>query len=134
MRKFSAAAVKPLTNWAQAIGVTSAPTTTSTSYVPLPDMSLTLKTSGNPVFITFDALVTNNTVGQTTDFFIYVNGLQIPNLRQAMPAASGYRSVVSFAMIQPLAAGFHKIDVYWSVSAGTGTAIGTNRTLTAREL
>jgi hypothetical protein len=134
MRKFSAAAVKPLTNWAQAIGVTSAPTTTSTSYVPLPDMSLTLKTSGNPVFITFDALVTNNTVGQTTDFFIYVNGLQISNLKQAMPAASGYRSVVSFAMIQPLAAGFHKIDVYWSVSAGTGTAIGGHRTLTAREL
>lgn len=137
-RKFSSVTVKTLANWAQAVGVTSSPTTTvSTANVPVPDMSLTIKTSGNPLQISFDAVAANNTINATVDFLIYVDGVAYTQTqREAMAngAAGGQRQTLGSTFILPVAAGVHKVDVYWSVSAGTGTAVGAFRTLVAKEL
>lgn len=132
MRKFSAVAVKPLTNWAQAVGIASSPTTTSTSAVPMPDMSLTLKTSGNPVEIFLNA-----TLGSSTATFpriiIYVNGVAVGTEIQNYIAATAL-CVSSCSLIVPLSAGTHKIDGYWFTNSGTLQAFGNNRLLKAREL
>lgn len=137
MRKFSAVAVKPLTNWAQAVGVTSSPTTTSTTApgVPMPEMSLTLKTTGNPVQISFAAYV-NNVTAQAAIVSCLINGVSLGAIGEAvLGGTSTDHKWVSNTFIVPLSAGVHKIDLYWYMTgSGTISNPGIRRTLTAREL
>ena len=51
-RKLSSALLPSTKAWAQAIGITALPTTSSTTFVPFPDMSLIIKTTGGPLLIT----------------------------------------------------------------------------------
>jgi hypothetical protein len=134
-RKFSSTAVKTLANWAQARGITSSPTTTSTFFVPVPDMSVSIKTSGNPVQVAYNVASTINAAGQTVDFIVYIDGVSLASSRtQLMPSLSGYRQTATCAVIVPLAAGFHKIDVYWLVSGNTATAVDVTRQISVMEI
>ena len=134
-RKFSSTSVKTLANWAQARGITSAATTTSTSFVPVPDMSVSIKTSGNPVQVSYNVASTINAAGQTVDFIVYIDGVSLASSRtQLMPSLSGYRQTATCAVIVPLAAGFHKIDVYWLVSGNTATAVDVTRQISVMEI
>ena len=134
-RKFSSTSVKTLANWAQAIGLASGPTTTSTSFVPVPDMSVSIKTSGNPVQVAYNVASTITVAGQTVDFIVYIDGVSLASSRtQLMPSLSGYRQTATCAVIVPLAAGFHKIDVYWVVSGNTATAVDVTRQISVMEI
>jgi len=134
-RKFSSTSVKTLANWAQARGITSAATTTSTSFVPVPDMSVSIKTSGNPVQVSYNVASTINAAGQTVDFIVYIDGVSLASSRtQLMPSLSGYRQTATCAVIVPLAEGFHKIDVYWVVSGNTATAVDVTRQISVMEI
>jgi hypothetical protein len=119
--------------WAQAVGVANGPSTTATSPVPMPDMSITIKTSGGPAEIKYSVGFAES--GNINAFFlIYVDGVSIGNGRVfAAPIANnGY--VLSDMQVVVLSAGVHKVDIYWYTSSGTLTAISTGRTLIVREL
>lgn len=137
-RQFSATAVKPLANWAQAVGVASGPSTNVTAFVPMPDMSLTLKTSGNPVQIAYSVMGrTNSSDGNSSSFQVFVNGVAVGGDRFYQTPASGYSAVVSDILIVPLSAGTNKIDLYWRSLGGptvTATSSGITRIISAMEL
>lgn len=134
IRAFSSQSVKPLTNWAQAFGITSNPTTTSANYVLMPDMSVTIKTSGNPVQIYFGSSLSNTTNAAFMNFVFYVNGIPAGVERETFISTATAVGDISNSCIVTLPAGVHKIDVYWRTSTGTMSALRLARVLTAREL
>jgi hypothetical protein len=124
--------------WAQAVGIQNA-STTSTFFVPLLDMSLTIKTQGGPLNISYSTVSTNSTTSANR-FQIYVDGVATGIIRQVQEATTGsWDMSASDNIIIPVSPGVHKIDLYWNVSGGTGTAAGGsagqgNRVLNAKEL
>ena len=125
--------------WAQAIGIAN-PTsisTTSTSYVPMPDMSLTLKTNGGSIEIEAEACVSFSASGNYVVFGIHMDGVLVSNNQILQAAASGTLSTF-LKTIVPAAAGVHKIDLYWktpgSVAASAYHDANGGRVLTAKEL
>lgn len=117
--------------WAQAVGITAAPTTTSTSAVPLPDLSVTIKSSGNPLIIGLDANVRNSSTANVTYLHVFVNGKLEKTYRQTTDVAA-YHNTLSALTVVAAPEGINKVDVYWSVNSGTSTA--ENRNLTVVEL
>jgi len=133
-RKFSSTSVKTLANWAQAIGIASGPTTTSTSFVPVPDLSVTIKTSGNPVVLNYYVRLVADAAARNMQTAFYVDGVQVGSTKAIDTASANFDAFNTDNIIVALAAGTHKIDVYWLTTAGTATAKGISRNLTAREI
>lgn len=121
--------------WAEAFGISSGPTTSSTSYVPMPDMSLTLKVAGGPVLLGFAAAIYNSGAGNATNLQLYVDGTAVPGPETNMvqPVAN-QPLTMSNAYIVNMSPGIHKIDLYWIVGAGTSTVSGVRRNMYVREL
>jgi hypothetical protein len=116
--------------WAQALGVTSSPTTASVSLLPCPDMSCAVKTAGGALRISY-SLFTSSAGGATVTQ-VYVDGIPIGNAKENSNSATA--GTVSDVIIVPVSAGFHKVDLYWASSAGsTQTASGTSRSLVVEE-
>lgn len=133
-RKFTALAVKPLANWAQAVGVTSGPTTSSASLVPVPDLSVTIKTNGNPIDISYYVRLVADTTGRNMQTAVFVDGVQVSTNKAIDTASGNFDAFLTDRIVVPVAAGVHKVDVYWLISAGTATAKSTSRNLTVMEL
>ena len=133
-RLLPAQTVKPLSNWAQAVGVTANPTTTSTAFVPAVDMAVTLKTNGNPIEITYYSDIANNVVGAFATLNAYVDGVPAGPGQISFTPISGYQFTCGESLIVPVAAGQHTVQVFWKVSAGAGTLGSAQRLLKVREL
>jgi hypothetical protein len=135
-RVFSDLAVKSLSNWSQAIGVASSPSTTVTSFVPCPDMTVLVKTSGNPLFITYGVEFNLNAIGGQAGFQVYVDGVPVGTQRHSQVYASGVESTTGDTMIIPVSPGTHLIQLYWRIAAIATTIVASDvrRTLTAREI
>jgi hypothetical protein len=125
--------------WAQAVGVTSV-VTTSSSYVPLADMSVTIKTSGGPISITGDILLNApaGASGAYARIVVYVDGVQVTRDRhQYNQSTATFAFEFPINIICPVAAGIHKVDVFWNTSGVSFSAnadANANRMLTVREL
>jgi hypothetical protein len=119
-------------NWAQAVGVTSSPTTTSTTAVPLRDMSCTVRTNGGDLIISYSVVLGNsNTVSPAIT--ICLNGVQLSG-KYAGNNAMGSILISDILRIS-VSPGVHKVDLYWAAGPGaTVTANGTNRTLLVEEV
>jgi hypothetical protein len=137
-RQFNAQQVPTQKAWGQAVGIASNPTISSpaATFIPIPDMSLTLTTKGNPVHIAFDGSFFQSTTSYTSIYVVYVDGIQVGKDHARYTQATNATSDVSINMIVPLAAGTHKIEVYWwnENVAMTTTASASRRNLMAREL
>lgn len=118
-------------SWAQANQITSSVTNTSLSFVPCQNLSCSIKTAGKPIQISYSlaALITGSQTIYTT---IYLNGIPTTYEKSVSTSSSTNTSTISDTVILQVPSGFHKIDVYWKVSGGTGTAI--NRNLTVVEI
>lgn len=119
--------------WAQAVGVTIGPTTNSTSFVPMPDMSCTIKTNGGNLKISYNSNIYHNTTGGEFDFRIYVDGSPVSNPRRLNAPAASYAMNLGDELIVPVSIGIHKIDIYWKTAGGILTANSAWRTLTVEE-
>jgi hypothetical protein len=121
--------------WAQAIGVTASPTTSSTSSVPIPDMSCAVKTNGGRLRCNFNMTVSNNTSGGVVYCQIFVDGAAVGESIYTQYYAATALSSLSNSIEIPVSAGFHKIDVYWAVNGSQiATGAGINRVLTVSEI
>jgi hypothetical protein len=127
--------IMPITKaWSQAVGVDVGATTTSTSLVPIPDMNVTIKTTGGPIDMSYSIWPTWSNVTQVNNFQMYLDGAPIGTKKQVVSGTSGGVIFCVFdRMIIPVAAGTHHIEVYWATSAGTGT-LEDYRNLTVKEL
>jgi hypothetical protein len=118
--------------WAQAVGVTSAPTTTSTSFVPCPDMSVTIKTGASLLDISYSIEGFNSNAGYFINFTVYLDGFAIGTVK-AMQTSTTYDQTASDRILIPVSSGVHKVDLYWQVNGYTGTTTGTRRSLVVKE-
>jgi len=121
---------RPRKNYAYAQGLAVSPTTSSSAYVPVPDMSVTLNTSGGRVLIAYTmwSQQTSNTGG----FQVYVDGAPVGTVKLQYSISPATVNL-SDTFVLPLAAGIHKIDLYWSCPT-TMTALAQSRTLMAAEI
>lgn len=116
-------------------GSTSDPTTASGSFSVIPDMSLSLVTTGNNVLVQFSSSFNVN-AADSFDFSIFVDGVEHMNARrhaQCATAISGLPSSTQ-ALITSLGAGSHTFDVRWKANAGSARALGVLRSLVVAEL
>jgi len=116
-------------SWAQSNQITSLVTNTSTFFVPCQNLSCSIRTSGKPIQISYSlsTLVEDQIIYAT----VYLNGIST-TYEKSVFHSTECKSVISDIVILQVPAGFHKIDVYWKVSNGTGSA--DNRNLTVVEL
>jgi hypothetical protein len=119
--------------WAQAVGVASSPATSSTVPVPVPDLSLTIKTQGGPIEVGYSLPVTNSAITNGVQTQVYVDGIAVGTIKMFNNSVATYMQMLSDSMIVPVGAGIHKVDLYWYTDAGTATTRITYRTLKARE-
>lgn len=118
--------------WAQAVGVTSDPSTGATSAVPMPDMSVTIKTNGGILQISHDSQLRNANTGQYNYIKVYLDGIAIAT-RFTQQNSATYIQQMLINLLVSVYAGIHKVDIYWYTSASTLTADGTGRILTVQE-
>lgn len=131
LRKFSKKDIKEVSNIAQAVGITSAPTTASTTAHPVADASVTIRTTGKPIEI-FYSLLGSNSGANFLVTNLLIDGKIIADYD--VPVNSTTRISFTDKKIVPLAAGVHKIDITWRVNGTTGTAHDKARVLIVREL
>jgi len=123
-------------NVSQALGVVSGPTTSSTTLVPMPDMTVIHVNRSGRIRITFNSSVTHSISNGNIFTAIYIDGVIYGSgMLAANPSASAGVpiEIMDFANI-PVSPGVHKIDIYWNVSGGTATANTTRRTLLVEEV
>lgn len=117
-----------------AIGATSSPTTTSTTYVDADEMTVTLSTSGGDVLAIFSTS-TENSGANANLIALSLDGAAEVGIRRFIPGGAGQATTLTtvhlFTGVTP---GSHTIKGRWRVSAGTGTLDGTERSLTAVEI
>jgi len=126
------AGLSTVKGWAQAIGASNGPAMSSTSPVPVPDLSCTIKTSGGRLRMSLFTALTSSS-GNTMTLAFYVDGVQA-GVGVVAAAISGNNISVSNTQSIAVAPGFHKIDVYASVTAATWTFVGTSRSLLVEEI
>lgn len=125
---------KDLPSWVEAIGVESSPTTTSTVFVPFPDMFGTIKTNGNPIKVDFNTVAFNATIDKWVQFIIEIDGIQYPPEMRGTSSTAGARNAISISRIIPVSAGVHHVKILWFVDTSTGTGRLILRSLTVQEI
>jgi hypothetical protein len=130
-------AANAVTQSATASGVTSGPTTTSSVFADIPDMSITLTTTGGNVLVWLMTLLQNSGVANaTTQLALRADsGADVSSLTQSEFKAVGSNIVGStLALFSGLSAGAHTFRGRWSTNAGTLLAPLTQRYMVAVEL
>lgn len=117
-----------------AAGSTSGPTTTSTTYVDLTDMSFSITTSGGDILVFFVGGFQNSAAGNQVLLQLYVDAAGGGAVSISEPVSGYVFSVASIFRFTGISAGAHTIKAKWAVTAGTGTALSTTRYLTALEV
>ena len=125
--------LKHSANIVQVNGNSSDPTTTSTSYVEMPEMYAKFTTNGNPVLVLVHAVIEINT-GESSNVAIAVdeNVTHYESIKVTIP--DGYRANVTTFGVLYLDPGTYKIAAHWKTSAGTLRTMGIDRTLTIMEV
>jgi len=118
----------------QAFKMSSNPSSTSTTYVPISEHAVAIRTYGNPIEITH---TTNGYVVSSSLVFntqLYLNGEAISQEREVSgTGAGGASQFTSDSVIVPVAAGWHYVQLF--MKSPTGTTIGaTNRNIRVTEL
>lgn len=127
-----------LPNWGQAIGVTANPSTTSTALIPLTDMSVSVKTNGNPITIEWMLEWFQNTTGATAQAIaqLYLDGQPIGPSHSLYMSTSGFSMCSSNSLTVPVAPGMHLVQLYWRTTVGANAVLGsgTTRNMSVREI
>jgi hypothetical protein len=121
---------------AMAVGITSNPTTSAsyTAMVPMPDMSVIVKTSGGALDIQFYGDMNNNGSGNGSNVQIYVDAVPVGPANGDLNApGNGYNFQVVRNWLLNVAPGFHTVQVYWGSYSGTLSNYNTSRVLIVKE-
>lgn len=123
-------------------GISGEVSTTSTTYIPLPDMNCNIKTKSGYIEVTYS--VTGYMVNNASTFYIVpvIDGrtlneyeIYMTNHNMDVLSATAY-STLSTSFVVPVSKGTHNISLFWrSVSPfWTIRALGNRRFITVREI
>lgn len=122
-------------NVSQAYGSISGPTVTSTSHVPMADMSVVHTNKTGRIKVSYSAELSNSTIGNATVTAVAVDTVVNLSTERANAAAlANDNRINTDAVIMNVSPGTHKVDVYWRVTGATTTANGIKRTLTVEDV
>jgi hypothetical protein len=96
----------------KAIGVTANASTSSSAYVPMPDMSLNVYSKGGMLELHYEG--SHYTSASSGYVVLVVDG----KTTSEYSLSSNYGATVSLTAEVYLSKGFHKIDAYWKVNSG----------------
>ena len=114
---------------------TPSPTTNSTTYVDMPDMSATVTTKGGELIVFFTGSFYNDTLGANNYMAVSLDGaaeIGEQNVDQAVAGVTFSQAVI--ARFIGVAAGEHTVKVRWKVSGGIVTNYGLRRNLIVMEV
>lgn len=125
-----------VTQLQHAAGVTSGPTTTSTTLVTLPDMAVTLTTGGGDLLCWLVSSITNSAGnGTLVSTALSLDGATGVDSETTSSPGVGYATcLMSVAHFSGVSAATHTITGQWSTNGGTATAFGTARYLLVIEV
>lgn len=114
-------------------GSTSSPTTTSTTYADMTDMSVSISTNASASVL----VVVSSAISNTNSSLNYValnvdGGSEVGEIRTGLNNSTG--NITTSYLFTGLSAASHTFKARWKTSAGTLTAVTTNRTITAIEI
>ena len=132
--EFDALQVDAIPQIGFAKGKTSNPATASATYVDLPDMSVTMTTTGGDVLVLFFGVFQNSGAGNMTSINLYADAAGDGFAGCAAPAADYTFNISTMAKFTGLSAASHTFKVKYAASAGTTTASGTSRYMLVIEL
>lgn len=117
-----------------AVGSASGPTTTSTTFVDLTDMSVTVTTTGGDLIVWFSGAFANDTLGATILIGASLDGAAEVGIIAVSAYVANYVIPIStvFRFAAPSSAS-HTVKIRWRVDSGTGTGNGTNRSMVLME-
>ena len=119
-------------NVSQAFGLTSGPSTSSTSLIPCPDMSVVHSNASGRIRIAYGVTIIPNAANTNTlQAFVDGVGVGVPKF---VSTISGGSTIASDSLVLNVAPGVHKVDVYWTTNSGTITAQAFARSLLVEEL
>lgn len=125
-------------NYTEAVAVDISPTTTSTVYIPIPDMLCTIHTETGEIEISFKTVVTGlgPAAANSAFFSIYVDGKDVTGNAISIRSTNtiGHHGTISLNLIVPVNKGFHTIQAFWKVDSQTFRLDGTFRNLIVKEL
>lgn len=117
-------------------GVTSSPTTASTTYVDIPDMAVTINPTSICTLLAWLTISLQQTAN-TNDMNIALNvdgGAAVAPITTRVGTNAGRTAVTVFGVWTNVAAGAHTIRGRWNTSAGTMTAVGVSRHLLVQQI
>jgi len=128
-----------------ALAATTDPISADPSFSVIPEMELTLETSGGCLVVLFDANL-DVRPGDSLDYAVFLDGSQAGGLRtislpartaqdtQDIQSFSGLTASFSLHALLTLARGSHVVDVRWRARSGAARAIGIQRGLIVVEV
>ena len=118
-----------------ASGSTSSPTTASTTYVDMPDMAVTLTTTGGDLVAILVSSVINDTAAQLVALALSLDAAtEVGRVNRTQSADGDGGPNMTFWRFTGVSAGSHTVKGRWLVSGGTGTLSSTLRQLLVIEL
>lgn len=120
-----------------AVGSTAGPTTASTSYVDMTEMSVTLTTTGGDLLCWLSTEWSNSSASMLHTLALALDAAAEPTTseRQEFLASNGSPYMASTQhRFTGVAAGSHTVKGRWKVGAGTGTLTGVRRNLIVLEV
>jgi hypothetical protein len=127
-----------VTQRSSVVGVTSGPTTTSTAYVDLPDMAVTLMTTGGDLLAWLQCDWSNSLAGGVNgaSFALSLDGTTEYGPTSQNAQNAGYvQGAACVGRWTGVAAGSHTVKGRWqAISGGTVTAATTRRVLLVMEV
>lgn len=124
-----------VTQLGHAYGATSGPATTSTSYVDLPDMAVTLTTTGGDLLAWLQCDMSQSTSGDGVALALSLDGAPEVAGTVTNPLSVSSAPMVCVYHWTGVAAGGHTVKGRWeAVTGGTATANVTRRSLVVAEV
>ena len=115
-------------------GATAGPTTTSTTNVDLPDLSVTLTTAGGDLLVFFWSMVSVNAVGVQSRYYFSLDGAETLIGLPHSPSTDYQFPMMGFIRYTGVSAASHTVKVRWSTVSNTLTARDTSRALLVVEV
>jgi hypothetical protein len=118
----------------EVVGTTADPTTSSGSFVVIPEMTMSLATNGGDVLVHFSSSFKIQ-AADAFDFTIYVDGAEVGG-KKHIESATLIAAVVGATqiLVTGLSIASHTIEARWRQTAGNARAVGAMRSLTAIEV
>lgn len=125
-----------VTQLKHAVGVTNGPTTTSSTPVTLPDMTVTLTTTGGDLLCWLVSTMNNSAGGGAlVSLMLSLDGATGVDSETTSSPGVGYATcMTSIAHFTGVAAGSHTVTGQWDTNGGTATAFATARYLIVMEV